>query len=278
MGILGIAIQSVTGIPLYLESWSEKLRAFREGNPILISGFLSALSSFANNYRQDIGYIRFIPRDFPEESYGIDGLYSFIGEYMILVFSDPFQFHKQVHYKMQWIYSKILFKYEEMIRVGKVPDLPEEEKQFIQNIITDEMAWSRIFSKKEQLEQQVVSLIEEEYPGDVFGVFITSFDNSILFQYGMDRAEIEIYLNNIGSKGAGLQDGEILHNYVTLPSLEPRLVVMTNSGIKVEIADILGDMAGEGAVPYYYYLITDANCAIGPIVESLIVKFNSVLI
>ncbi|MHA1130940.1 MAG: hypothetical protein ACTSQQ_09035, partial [Candidatus Helarchaeota archaeon] len=117
---------------------------------------------------------------------------------MILIFTDPYQFHKQVHYKMQWIYSKILFQYEEMIRVGRVPDVPEDERKFIQNILMDQIAWSKIFDKKESLERAVVSLIEEEYPEDVFSVFITSFDNSILFQYGMDRNEIELYLNNIG--------------------------------------------------------------------------------
>jgi len=278
LAILGISIQSHTGIPLYLESWSEKLRAFREGNPILIAGFLSALSSFANNYRQEIGYIRFLPTDFPDDVYGLDGIYSFIGEYMILCFTDPYQFHKMVHYKLQWIYNKILFKYEHMIRVGKVPNIPEVEKQFIRDILMDSVAWNHIDSKREQLEIAADYIIEEEYPGDVYGCFITSFDNSILFQYGMARDEIEIYINNIGSKGAGLKDGEILHNYVTLPGLEPRLVVMTNSGLKIEISDILGDVVGEGAVPFYYYLITDANCSIGPIMESLTVKFNSVLI
>jgi hypothetical protein len=81
----------------------------------------------------------------------------------------------------------------------------------------------------------------------------------------------------IGSRGSSLQDGEILHNYVTFPGMEPRLVVMTSPGIKIPIADIIEE-PGEGGVPLYYYLITDANCSIGPIVESLIQKFNAVLL
>ncbi len=278
MGILGIAIQSHTGIPLYLESWSEKLRAFHEGNPILISGFLSALSSFASNYRQEIGYIRFLPMDFRDDPYGIDGIYSFIGEYMILVFTDPYQFHKAVHLKMQWIYSKVLSRYESMIKIGKVPHLEEDEMQFIANTLMDSVVWDRIFEKKEQLALIADKIINQEFPGDVFGCFLTSFDNTLLFHFGMGRDEIEAYLNNIGSKGAGLQDREILHNYVTLPGFDPRLIVMTNPGIKIEIADIMGDIVGEGAVPYYYYLITDSNCSIGPIIESLTEKFNAVLI
>ncbi|MFX1299081.1 MAG: hypothetical protein ACFFD2_30005 [Promethearchaeota archaeon] len=278
MAVLGLAIQSHTGIPLYLESWSGKLRAFHEGNPILISGFLAALNSFAHNYHQDIGYIRFHPTDFPDDPYGIDGIYTFIGEFMILCFTDPYQFHRQVHNKMQWIYSKVLFQYEDMIRVGKVPDLTDQEQRFIYDILMDSYAYEYIFAKREQLTIDAEKIMVEEYPEDIFGCCITSFDNTILFQHGMTRDEIETYLNNIGSKGADLQDGEILHNYVPLPGLEPRLVVMSNPGVKLQISDILEDIAGEGAVPFYYYLITDANCTIGPIVESLFTKFNSVLI
>lgn len=118
---------------------------------------------------------------------------------------------------------------------------------------------------------------EEEFPGDIYGCLVTSFDNSILFYYGMDRLEIEAYLNSIGSKGALLQDGEILHNYVSFPGIDPRLVVMTNPGVKIQVTDII-DEIGEGAVPLYYYLITDAGSSIGPIVESLIQKFNAILL
>ncbi len=278
MAILGIAIQSNTGIPLFIQTWSEKLTAFREGNPILIAGFLSALNSFANNYRQEIGYIHFIPKDYPNDPYGIEGMYSFIGEFMFLVFTDPYQFQEGIHTKMRWIYSKVLFRYEHLIRVGRVPVIKEEEDQFIKGILMDEVAARYVYTKKEQLNVAINYIMQEEFPGDVLGCFITSFDNSILFQQGMGSEEIETYLNKIGSKSGGIQEGEVLHHYVALPGLEPRLVVMTNPGVKIEISDILGEVAGEGSVPLYYYLITDANSAIGPIVESLMVKFNAVLI
>lgn len=278
MAILGISIQSNTGIPLILDSWSEKLAAFREGEgtPILICGFLSALSSFAKSYRQKISYIRLNPVDF-NDPYGIDGVYSFIGEYMVLCFTDPFQFHKMVDLKIQWIYSKVLTKYEQMIKTGRVPTLTEEEHLFIEKVLMDSVAADIISRKKEQLRVAVDYIKEKEFPGDIYGCAITSFDNSILFNHVMERIEIEAYLNSIGSKGSSLQDSEILHNYVTFPGLEPRLVVMTNPGVKIPIADIIEE-PGEGAVPLYYYLITDANCSIGPIVESLVQKFNAVLL
>jgi hypothetical protein len=276
MGIIGISIQSNTGIPLFLDAWSDKLAAFREGTPILICGFLSALSSFAKSYHQNIAYIRLNPVDF-SDPYGIDGVYTFIGEYMILCFTDPYQFHKMVGLKVQWIYSKVLAKYEQMIKVGRVPSLAEEEHIFIENILMDSVEADLISRKREQLRVAIEYIKETEFPGDVYGCAITSFDNSILFTHGMERLEVETYLNGIGNKGASLQDGEIMHNYVTFPGMEPRLVVMTNPGIKIPIADIIEE-PGEGGVPLYYYLITDANCSIGPIVESLIQKFNAVLL
>lgn len=280
MAILGIAIQSTTGIPLYLETWSEKLRGFREGSPILISGFLAAVSSFANNFKQSISYIRLHPQDYAEDIFGLDAIYSFVGNsYMVLLFTDPYQFHEVVKFKIDWLYGRVLAQYEEGIRIGKVPHLLDEELKFIQDILQDTVAWNIIYDKKEQLDLACESIIQEEYPEDVAGIFITSFDNTILYSYGIGRDEVEIYLNNIGSRGHGLEDGEILHNYVSLPGLEPKLVIMANPGVKLQISDILGDgLVGQGGVPYYYYMITDTNCAIGPIVESLIEKFNSILI
>ena len=279
MTILGIAVQSTTGIPLYLETWSEKLSGFREGSPILISGFLAAVSSFANNFKQNISYIRLHPQDYQGDIFGIYAVYSFIGAYMILIFADPFQFHEMVSNKIAWLYGKVLAQYEEGIRIGKVPHLSDEEHQFIHDILQDTVAWNMINDKKEQLNVAAEQIIQKDYPEDVFGIIITSFDNSILYTYGLEREEVEIYLNNIGSRGHGLEDGEIMHNYISLPGLEPRLVVMTNPGVKVQISDILEDgLVGQGGVPYYYYLITDANCAIGPIVVALIEKFNSILI
>ncbi|NVM55909.1 MAG: hypothetical protein HWN66_19570 [Candidatus Helarchaeota archaeon] len=279
MAVLGIAIQSQTGIPLFLDSWSDKLVAFHEGSPILISGFLAALSSFASSYKQDISYIRLRPVDYHDDPFGIDGVYSFIGKYMILIFTDPYQFHEMVNYKIQWIYNKVLFRYENMLKVGKVPNLTKDERTFIEYTLMDNVAWEMIYKKTKQLNTAADSIIKREFPGDVFGCFITSFDNSILYTYGMDRAETEIYLNNSGNKGSSLQNGEIFHNYVSLPGLEPRLVVMTNSGVRTEISDILGGASvGYGGVPYYYYMITDTNIALGPIVEALIDKFNAILI
>lgn len=276
MGILGISIQSHTGIPLILDSWSDKLKSFKEGSPILICGFLAALSSFAKTYRQNISYIRLNPVDF-NDPYGIDAVYSFIGEYMVLCFTDPYQFHRAVDLKIQWIYSKILAKYEQMIRTGRVPILNDEEHKFIETILLDSTAADIVARKREQLRVAIDYIKEEEFPGDIYGCLVTSFDNSILFYYGMDRLEIEAYLNSIGSKGALLQDGEILHNYVSFPGIDPRLVVMTNPGVKIQVTDII-DEIGEGAVPLYYYLITDAGSSIGPIVESLIQKFNAILL
>jgi hypothetical protein len=276
MAIIGISVQSNTGIPLMLDAWSDKLAAFRgEGTPILICGFLSALSSFAKSYRQNIDYIRLNPVDF-NDPYGIDGVYSFIGEYMVLCFTDPYQFHKMVNLKIQWIYSKVLIKYEQMIRTGRVPTLTEEEHLFIEKILMDNVPLEIITRKKEQLRVAVDYIKETEFPGDIYGCAITSFDNTILFTHGMERIEVETYLNGVGTKEA-LHDGEILHNYVAFPGLEPRLVVMTNPGVKIQIADIIEE-PGEGSVPLYYYLITDANCSIGPIVESLMQKFNAVLL
>lgn len=279
MAIIGIAIQSRTGIPLFVHSWSDRLSAFRDGNPILIAGFLSAMSSFASNFKQEFSYIRFHPTDFPEDTFGIDGVYSFIGEYMILVFSDPYQFHEMINYKIEWIYGKILSRYEEMLRIGRVPEIADEERLFIENVLMDTVAWDIIFTQKEQLNVVAEQLVRDEFPEDVYGCFVTSFDNTILYSYGMEREETEIYLNNIASRGHGIEDGEVVHNYVSLPGLEPKLVVMTNPGVKIQISDILQDgLVGQGGVPFYYYAITDVNCAIGPIIESLTEKFNSVLL
>jgi hypothetical protein len=277
MAILGIAIQSKTGIPLFLDAWSEKLSAFHEGNPILIAGFLSALHTFASNYKQEISYIRFRPTEFPDDPYGIDGVYSFIGEYMVLCFTDPYQFHQMVHYKIQWIYSKVLFRYEQMIRVGKVPHISDEEHQFIESLLNDAVAGDIIYNKREQLRIAADYIMQEKFPEEVHSCFITSFDNSILFYNGMSREEIAVFLSNIGHKDSILQDGEVLYNNIALPGMDPRLVVMTNPGVKIPITDILGEF-GEGSVPFYYYMITDANSSIGPIAELLTDSFNKILL
>ena len=117
-----------------LDSWSEKLNAFRQSSPILMAGFLAALASFANNYRQDISYIRFKHMDYPDP-YGIDGIYSFIGEYMVLCFTDPYQIHEMVDFKIKWIYSKVLSPYEGQILCQLVQwIIPFHENSIVQAV------------------------------------------------------------------------------------------------------------------------------------------------
>ena len=66
----------------------------------------------------------------------------------------------------------------------------------------------------------------------------------------------------------------------------PILVSYTNSAVKVSVAEIIGK-AGEkgedeedyfGSVPLYYYIITDIDCSIGPIMEKLNTTLHPILV
>ncbi|MHA1252005.1 MAG: hypothetical protein ACTSRP_18605 [Candidatus Helarchaeota archaeon] len=130
MSILGIFIQSTNGLPVYKEAWSPKIQTINEGDEILISGFMSAISQFANSFKQEIGYIRFLPQEF-KDARGVDSILVDLKEYLVITFVDPYQFHDMVKVKLNWIYDKVLAKYKNELEYGKTIKLTQADKRSI---------------------------------------------------------------------------------------------------------------------------------------------------
>ncbi|MBD3227332.1 MAG: hypothetical protein GF329_04015 [Candidatus Lokiarchaeota archaeon] len=275
MAILGVFIQSENGIPIYKEAWSPKIKDLNRGDELLISGFMSAIRQFASSFNQEIGYIRFLPLDLEfKDDIGVDSILVDINQYLAITFVDPFQFHDMTAIKLRWIYNKILSKYKDNISYGKTVNLTTDETNFIFDILHDQHARDIIDSKRTEL----IAAMDEfvSYNVDIRGVSINSFDNTILFNYGIKRNELENLLYYMGRGISKVSEYEILHKPIMKESGDSLLVCLTNPAISIEISDIIGDIT-KGTVPLYYYIITDADCSIGPVIGSLIDTLNPLI-
>ena len=272
MAILGVFIQSASGIPIYKEAWSPKIQALNEGNELLISGFMSAISQFASTFKQEIGYIRFLPIEYFEDI-GVDSILVEIGDFLAITFVDPYQFHDMVKIKLNWIYNNVLLKYKKTVSIGKTVKLDRIENEFCWNILRDKQARDIIDKKRKVLIDAMDTFMN--YNPDIRGVSINSFDNSILFNYGIERSHLEKLLYYMGRGISKVGEYEILHKPI-IEENDSLLVCLTNPAISIEISDIIGDLT-EGSVPLYYYIITDPDCSIGPVIGSLIDTLNPLI-
>jgi hypothetical protein len=273
MAILGIFIQSETGIPVYKKAWDEKIHNLEEGDELLISGFMSAISQFAKSFKQEIGYIRFLPIEFAGDR-GVDSILVDLGRFLAIVFVSPFQFHEMVKLKLDWIYSKILKKYDKNLNFGRTIKLEPSEELFIKNILQDTRAKKIIDNNKSQLMEAIDNFMT--YNPDIKGISINSFDNTILFNYGIGRKKLERLLYYMGRGISTLSEYEILHKPI-VENGESMLICMTNPAISIRMKDILGAISEVDDVPLYYYIITDINCSIGPVIGSLIDTLNPLI-
>ncbi|MHA1270339.1 MAG: hypothetical protein ACTSPY_11170 [Candidatus Helarchaeota archaeon] len=272
MAILGIFIQSKNGIPVYKEAWSSKIQALKEGDEILISGFMSAISQFANTFKQEIGYIRFLPQEFANDK-GVDSILVNLNEFLAITFVDPYQFHDMVKIKLDWIYRRVLFGYKEYLSYGKTIKLTDEDEAFCWNIIHDQQVRKHIESKRNILIEKFDDFMN--YNPDIRGLAINSFDNTILFNYGVERSHLEDLLYYMGSGITKVSEYEILHKPIIEENGESLLLCLTNPAISIELTDLL-ESEKEIKVPLYYYIITDPDSSIGPVIGSLIDTINPI--
>ena len=127
MAILGILIQTQDGRPIYNNVWSDKIVEFEKVDHVITAGFLSALNSFAGEFNQKLGFIRFLPLKLYPNTLGINALVGFIENLMIVCFTEPYLFPERVFWKIQWIYDSILKNYLADIKKGFLPQLSEGE-------------------------------------------------------------------------------------------------------------------------------------------------------
>lgn len=273
MAILGIFIQSETGIPLYKKAWSPKIQNLEEGDELLISGFMSAISQFAKSFKQEIGYIRFLPLEFAGDR-GVDSILVDLGKFLAIVFVDPFQFHEIIKVKLEWIYHRMLEKYDKHLNFGRTIKLDPSEELFIKNILQDTRAKRIIDNNKSELMEAIDTFMT--YNPDIKGISINSFDNTILFNYGIERKKLERLLYYMGRGISKVSEYEILHKPV-VENGESMLICITNPAISIGMKDILGEISEINDVPLYYYIITDINCTIGPVIGSLIDTLNPLI-
>ncbi len=278
MAILGMLIQTRDGKPLYSNVWSEKVIEFEEADHAITAGFLSALNSFAGEFNQKLGFIRFLPLRLYPNTLGINALVTFIEDLMIVCFTEPYLFPEKVFMKIQWIYDAVLVKYVDDLRRGHLVPLQKEDQKFIRDILLDRFLRQRIQKNKEELEFKIQKFLYDTAE-EIYGISINSFDNSILYSYRIDRKQLEYMLFDMGGMGAGgmLDEFEIQYKPVWFKDHPPLLISVANSGLPTELDEILHNESTE-VVHYYYYLITGTDCSIGPIMENLIHEFNPVLL
>ncbi|MHA1231428.1 MAG: hypothetical protein ACTSPQ_12340 [Candidatus Helarchaeota archaeon] len=273
MSILGIFIQSTNGLPVYKEAWSPKIQTINEGDEILISGFMSAISQFANSFKQEIGYIRFLPQEF-KDARGVDSILVDLKEYLVITFVDPYQFHDMVKVKLNWIYDKVLAKYKNELEYGKTIKLTQADISFIWNILQDQYAKSLLDERRSLLIEAIDNFVN--YYPDIRGVSINSFDNTILFNYGIERSNLENLLYYMSSGITKVSEYEILHKPIIEEDGDSLLICLTNPAITLELSNIIGENTDQ-TIPIYYYVITDPDCSIGPLIGSLIDTLNPII-
>jgi len=277
MGILGLVIQRTNGIPIISKTWTDKLLSFNQMDSMLIAGFMSAITSFANSFEQNIDFIQLSPKNDPDSN-GISAVLNYFSEVMLICFTEPYLFLNKVNMKLRLIYENLIEGKLKNLISGNVFTLTKEDEAFVERILFDIDAKELIESKKDQIISALIE-IEKSYE-DIRGFSINSFDNSILFTYGIEMQSLTNLLCNMG-RGGDVKDWEVQYKPVWIEK-NPILVSYTNSAVKIPVSWMLGKKGepnqGEnnlyyGEVPLYYYVITDPDCSIGPILE----KLNSTL-
>ncbi len=283
MGILGLAVQRMNGIPIILKTWTDKLLSFNQIDPMLIAGFMSAITSFANSFEQNIDFIQLSPKALPKDDLnnnGIRAVLNYFSEVMLICFTEPYLFLNKVNLKLELIYKHLLEEKLRDLSAGNIFTLTNEEEAFIERILFDTDAKTLIERKKDQI-ISVFNEIKKAYPDDIRGFSINSFDNSILLSYDIEIPVLQDLLCHMG-KGGDMKDWEVQYKPVWIDR-NPILISYTNSAVKIPVSQMLGkkkedqnleeDHLYYGEVPLYYYVITEADCSIGPIME----KLNSTL-
>lgn len=280
MGILGLKIQRANGIPIVSKTWTDKLSSFDKLDSMLTAGFMSAITSFADSFEQNIDFIQFSPKYDPNSN-GISAVLKYFEEIMIICFTEPYLFLDKVNLKLQWIYKNLFEKKLHDLAAGNVITLTDEEEAYIEGLLFDQSAKKLIEDKKEQIITALEDIENYFYQEEIRGISINSFDNSIIYTYLIEEQKLKDYLCNMG-RGGRVRDWEIQYKPVWLER-DPVLVSYTNSAVKIPISNLFRENL-EGTnlffeeVPLYYYIITDTDCSIGPIIEKINRTLHPILV
>ncbi|MHA1651273.1 MAG: hypothetical protein ACTSYB_13855 [Candidatus Helarchaeota archaeon] len=284
MGILGLSIQRTNGIPIMLKTWTDKLSSFGEIDSMLTAGFMSAITSFADSFEQNIDFIQLSPKNDPDTN-GISAVLHYFSDVMVICFAEPYLFLDKVKLKLQWIYENLIEKKLQQLSPTNVFTLTGEEEMYIEDILFDKVARLLIEEKKEEIIDTFLNIEKYFYQEEIMGFSINSFDNSIIFEYKIEHQELQNLLCNMG-RGGRVKDWEVQYKPVWIGK-SPILVSYTNSAVKIPVAEIIGRSDSEesketpldlGEVPLYYYIITDIDCSIGPIMEKLNTLLHPILV
>ena len=277
MGILGIRIQTKNGLPIYTETWSEKLEGFESADQMLQAGFMTAILSFAKNLKNKVGFIRFLPEQDEDsehlhQSYGIDAMISLRKEIIFILFLEPYIFKKHIELKIDWIYEMIVKNYENQIEKGERIEFTNQEEKLIENILFDSLGRKFINKRRKKIEKKINKLLIKKFSHEnIRGIAICSFDNSILFSYLIDEKELQIYLNNMGLI-TKIKEWDTQYKPIWLTNKSPILVSVVNSAMKVPIIPDIDK--SKLRIPYFYYLISDQDASLGPLTEKLLFTLN----
>ena len=275
MGILGLTIQRTTGIPIVSKTWTDKLSSYSKTDSMLTAGFMSAITSFADSFDQNIDFIQLSPKEDPESN-GISAVLNYFSDVMMICFAEPYLFLDKVNLKLKWIYENLITKKLATLGAGNVFTLTPEEEMYIEDILFDKVARLLIDERKEQIISALEDIEKYFEQEDIQGFSINSFDNSVIFSYRIKEKELENLLCNMG-KGGRVKDWELQYKPVWIDKT-PWLISYTNSAVKIPVSSIISSGEEESQtekqlpyeeVPLYYYIITDTDCSIGPIMEKI---------
>ena len=277
--ILGLIVQSESALPIYHEIFSDKIIEFSKEkvDNLLTSGFLSAIITFAGEYNQDIDFIRFRSRK--DKKIFFNALIGKIEKLTFICFTEPYVFSNEVFRKIKWIYEYNFKKYITDLKKNKIPKITNDDKEYIKDLLTDKFLKERIKVNEIKIKETIRNL-SYEIEDEILEFAICSFDNSILYQNFKDsisRLDLEYMLNDFG-RGGLLKSQEIQYKPVWFPDdREPLLLCVANSGLMTSFDEITG-ISIDGELPYYYYIITEMESTIGPIMNNVMFSINKVLL
>ncbi|MFX1297667.1 MAG: hypothetical protein ACFFD2_22815 [Promethearchaeota archaeon] len=285
MGILGLTIQQTSGMPIISKTWTDKLASFDKIDPILTAGFMSAITNFADSFEQNIDFIQLSPK-VDSNSNGISAVLNYFSEVIMICFTEPYLFLDKVNLKLRWIHENLIDNKMEALRKGDVFNLTEEEEIYIEDVLFDKVSRLLIEEKKEDIIAALLDIEKYFYQEDIQGFSINSFDNSIIFTHNINQQDLQDLLCNMG-KGGRVKDWEVQYKPVWIEK-NPILISYTNSAVKIPVTKIVSrksieicpqrDQLYSAEVPLYYYIITDTDCSIGPIMEKLNTTLHPILV
>ena len=232
----------------------------------LNAGLISALFGFAKNLNKQLKVLEFKSSNRESTNEILQNKRNYKGDALITVQTETYLLHKAIKEKINLIYNLII---QNKIPLENSEILTEEEEEKIIDILLDNSARNKIYSKQIQIEIQAEKYLKEMEQYGLFNIVITSSDLSPIAIFGSKYTfkDIEIILRNLGEI-TEIEPFEWIFRQ-SFYKKDLAWVYLVNSGIGLSIEGLFE--------PFYYLLLTNFDSYLGEFPRTLTDCFNDII-